>query len=150
MPLRQKTQGSLMVFQQSTVSFLSSVQSLAYLLCEKWGLLRCKAKQEHVHRVSLAERGLRGATGWVLAAVNPRDVMVPLVSAALWLSARLNKSKQIWKECSNWQELMKRDFSQERQAYMGSISGLQRQMRSCVVLSHSYLSILSWLDFCIF
>lgn len=42
---------------------------------------------------------------------------------------------------------MKRDFSQERQAYLGSISGLQRQMRTCAVLSRDYLSILSWSDF---
>lgn len=31
----------------------------------------------------------------MLGAVNPSDVMVPLVSAAPWPSARLSKSKQI-------------------------------------------------------
>lgn len=94
----------------------------------------------------------QGVSGWerMLGAVNPSELMVPLDSAAPWPSARLNKSKQIWKELSNWQELMKRDFSQERRTCLGSISGLQRQMRSCAVLSHSCLSILSWLDFHIF
>lgn len=64
MLLRQRLPGGLSIFHRShSFFFVKRSQSLTYLLCEKRGLVRFKVNQEHVHRVSVAERGVREDAG---------------------------------------------------------------------------------------